>query len=443
MEKNKETQNMSAKEQNMSAIAAINRVRDYSPEADAQKMAVGEDGEISYFLPLQKKKAWARMVYPEGTFRYEEVYPALSADMPFTERQEIMGILDRVIVIARFYPHASDGEANYIGEGYGVAYPSSLRLDDMMPEEQRKALLYPEMVRIARGQAESRALYNAGFGLQFYGKDEVDLVESIASNPEKVSIPQKADAPVIPKTTVVSANGFVPEETDPVPVDPPSFRADEPDEPQDSKRRRSYAQKYDDAADMLTNYIPQITAAQQTLLTANTEIEQTSARMKLEKLRAKWDKAVAELTNAINHSPASNPVKIRDDLVTDFDTIIDQVTDDVNISDDLALAELAEAEAIAREEAEADAREIAAQTATPNKTIVEEQMELFPENDARSMMCTFANYAGNTYGDLYDASKNILLWLADKVSEKEKGAVMSLISSDDELREKAARKGLL
>ena len=312
-----------------------------------------------------------------------------------------------------------------------------------MPVEQRKALLYPEMVRIARGQAESRALYNAGFGLQFYGKDEVDLVESIASNPEKVSIPQKADAPVIPKTTVVSANGFVPEETDPVPVDPPSFRADEPDEPQDSKRRRSYAQKYDDAADMLTNYIPQITAAQQTLLTANTEIEQTSARMKLEKLRAKWDKAVAELTNAINHSPASNPVKIRDDLVTDFDTIIDQVTDDVNISDDLALAELAEAEAIAREEAEADAREIAAQTATPNKTIVEEQMELFPENDARSMMCTFANYAGNTYGDLYDASKNILLWLADKVSEKEKGAVMSLISSDDELREKAARKGLL
>lgn len=453
-----EEKRKSEREQNMLQIASINRIKDFNIEAEAEEKMVGNNKKT--YLPISRKKAWFRLRFPQGVIRLQELWPNIPDDVPYKEKRNMLQDVDKVMYQARVYESKDDDLEAYIGEGIGVATPYMLQeggTKSMPPKDE----IYSSLVLLARGLAESRALYNAGFGLQFYG-DDIDILDEIAADPQSVPInrPKQTDDKNKPKVEIA-------ENVDPLPA-PSNFgyKPDEksPAEPEKEEKkrkinRRTYAQKYDDAADTISKFIPEVVKAQKIFLTADNDILKASAKSKIESIRKQWDEQIDIMMKAVSKSPASNPVRVRKDLQTDLDALLEQTTQDMNRQkEDFAMAEMVEAaakeQALAQEEAfqmeteqepdnigyeEVAHEEHAEETGTVDSSPAGE-MTL---EQAMEIPCTFHMYEDNTYGELYDASKEVLLWLMDKVDEEEKEAIMTIILSDEILTAKAQRKGLL
>lgn len=135
-------------------INAINRVDGFHLDLLATDAVV--DGEAIKYLPVGYKKAWARLVFPN----YKMLYPV----------REIIG--KHAHVIARFYQEKTDAEDQYIGEGEAFVMINADKLEEVAANE---ALM------IAKGSAASKALTEAGFGLQFYMED---IDKKLLSRPE-------------------------------------------------------------------------------------------------------------------------------------------------------------------------------------------------------------------------------------------------------------------
>lgn len=132
-------------------------------------------GEEASYLPLQWKKMWFRSLYPLGAIRYAT----------------LLDEEDLVIVEAKVYSDKMDPDEAYIGLGMATVNPKDCGDNQFLPVRERQNL----GLRTAMGLAASKALTDAGFGLQFYG-DQFDPEGEAArkalqekSESENISIP--------------------------------------------------------------------------------------------------------------------------------------------------------------------------------------------------------------------------------------------------------------
>ena len=112
-------------------------------------------GENVAYLPIDVKKMIAFIVSPLNHFDYEIAKGNDSDGTPF------------VTVVARFY---WDDSEMVSGTGRVTLRPKDIRKSDFLSEQEREYLLEPTAI----GSAESRALTNAGIGLQLYYGDSID-----------------------------------------------------------------------------------------------------------------------------------------------------------------------------------------------------------------------------------------------------------------------------
>lgn len=136
----------------MNAIKSINKVDGFDTDSLVSKIIVNNDGqtEEKQILLLPYKKAWARLKYPH----YKIIYPV---------KETMNGIAH---VVAHFYEDKNDGVDAYTGEGESFVY---IDTTDARPAD----ILINEALLKARGSAASRALTDAGFGLQYYIDEDV------------------------------------------------------------------------------------------------------------------------------------------------------------------------------------------------------------------------------------------------------------------------------
>lgn len=147
------------KEQCNEKINEINKVEGFDPSVFKKEYVdtFTNDEEVKFMLPLPYKKAWARMKYPNCVLRH------VNSDIEITESYAKATVF--------FYENNTDPSEAYLGSGTGIAY---LDNNGYSLEKSKN-----DMIAKAIGAAESRALYNAGFGLQFYGNVELTNVEVV------------------------------------------------------------------------------------------------------------------------------------------------------------------------------------------------------------------------------------------------------------------------
>lgn len=404
------------KKQNKLTVCSINRVEGFNPEAEAQEMLqAGKDkeGKVKSFLPLPAKKQWFRLAMPDGKITCTETYPALPPEMSFKEKKEIYHEVEYVSVIARVYKNKNDDPEAYLGEGYGVVYANDSAFDKLTPERK-----YPEMLKMARGNAESRAFYNAGFGLQFYG-DDVELIDEIALEPDQVPVPKQPtvhakgpsleikDEDVNFINSFGSENGFIPEETEK--VEPAN---------QEKKGRRTYQQIYEDSVAELENLFSKVCETKNSIDTALTDIEKVSAENRMEKLQTAWEKTVSAMQKAVEKGAKAESGVILN-LQERLSNSIEEKAEDTETSGNLD---------IPKEE--------------PKEETTSQMTVFMPSADeAKTVTCSFGTYSGRTYGEIYNHQKNMLVWLYHKeLPEAEKQAVETLCMNDTELKAKLERQ---
>lgn len=166
------------KEQCNEKINEINKVEGFDPSVFKKEYVdtFTNDEEVKFMLPLPYKKAWARMKYPHCVLRHA------NEDIEITESYAKATVY--------FYEKNTDPADAYLGSGTGIAYLDS---NSYSPEKSKN-----DMIAKAIGAAESRALYNAGFGLQFYGNVELTNFDdsskgNIASGSKEVVSNAKAN----------------------------------------------------------------------------------------------------------------------------------------------------------------------------------------------------------------------------------------------------------
>lgn len=319
--------------ENLKVISGLHKVEGFNVEAEAVKIERELEGagfEQTSYLPLPKKKAWFRLALPKGKITCEEIYPALPKDLPWQERKKALTEVDKVIVVARVYENVSDPVNCYIGEGIGVAYQAN---HDMI----RPDMLYPNLLLLARGQAESRALYNAGFGLQFYGKDEVDLIDALADdvgmvlsvNGKDISSDVQTNdgnhSPAIQNDVVASFSD----------ISKLKESEEEPEKEKGQKRiRRTYPQKASDAYDALEKLRPMVEKAAAQQKSSDKRLVDV-ARARMRHLESEWYRQVDELDNALSHATATNPIEQRTDVETSFDAVVNAASSPTDEFDQL------------------------------------------------------------------------------------------------------------
>lgn len=147
-------------------------------------------GESTRFLPLPFKKMWFRSKNPHGAIRYS----ALSDSEEY------------VYVEARVYEDKTDPDEAYIGIGYADCTPDKCADNMSLTPIERHAY----MLATARGLAASKALADAGYGLQFYG----DLFDPEAIIAEKQKNEQEQSEFNVTELTPTSAPEALPQESE-------------------------------------------------------------------------------------------------------------------------------------------------------------------------------------------------------------------------------------
>lgn len=161
------------KEMNKKRVASICAIDNYNPEVEVELIessSFRKDGVKMYLLPLKEKKKMFRMLYPHGKIVYEEIYPAFPKDMPFGDRTAAIEGVTKVIVCAKVYMNHTDEDYMFIS----MNTQSASLLDLEVPHPDTN---YANLYALACGKALSRALSDAGIGMQFYDPDDLSLKE--------------------------------------------------------------------------------------------------------------------------------------------------------------------------------------------------------------------------------------------------------------------------
>ena len=178
------------RQKSLDMVSQINKVIGFSPESLSETYTDERfDGKEMTYLPLEHKKAWFRMVYPQGRI--------VAKSLGYNEESGY--------VEAKAYVYAGNtAEEMPIGEGHVFLLSVSSN-----PKDVSDAIL------LAEGSAKSRALYEAGFGLQFYRDAEDDdvsrqimqtKIEDNSLADWQAGVKATQDAPKAPEATTTPSN---------------------------------------------------------------------------------------------------------------------------------------------------------------------------------------------------------------------------------------------
>lgn len=134
-------------------IKSIHHIDGFNPDELTTAISVqNPDGtyEKKQFLSLPYKKTWARLKFPHYKVQIvtHDYIPDTSGSGGYSH------------CIARFYEDKNDAENAYIGEGESFTYVD--------PAGGSTMSYINEAMQLAKGSAISKALTDAGFGLQYY-----------------------------------------------------------------------------------------------------------------------------------------------------------------------------------------------------------------------------------------------------------------------------------
>lgn len=135
-------------------------------------------GEETSYLPLQYKKIWFRAMNPTGNIRYTVLSDTEEA----------------CTVEAKVYQDKNDMPDAYIGVGIAIATRNGCGDNTFMTPMELRV----NMLQTARGLAASKALADAGYGLQFYG-DLIDPETAIAEKQQEEIAKNTFEAETLPE----------------------------------------------------------------------------------------------------------------------------------------------------------------------------------------------------------------------------------------------------
>lgn len=168
----------------------------------AEEMYDATKGRNTTFLPLAVKEVWFKKKYPLSRVEWKVTFPA-DASMDAQESIQKMEVTARAIVTV-------DGIETEIGNAVAVMYADDEVVKTIPTEKGRR---YDAMKAFCIGTARSKALYNAGFGREFYGEED-DLPLLLELEEEKkekeTTAPSVLDAALDVISTTSEVSSFVP-----------------------------------------------------------------------------------------------------------------------------------------------------------------------------------------------------------------------------------------
>jgi len=343
------------KNKSLDLISEINKVPGFSPEALSEKYLDEKSGTEQTMLSLKYKKAWFRMVYPSGRIE--------SKVLGYNEESRM--------VEAKAYVFADISDEHPIGEGHVFTLVD--------PFANNKARAVADATLLAEGSAKSRALYEAGFGLQFYRDSEDDEVERQIQQAEVV------------ETSLADWQAEV-EASQPNAEAETELEAEAEATPELKKARRTAVSIIKDCNEMLLDI-------KERVLTGEASIE--DVREDYENLKAEIEKQAEK--DIARKAIKRGKVKIVDYDLETLGTAMEKVEE--------------------VESAEAESEELTVE-------------------DAMAFACTHRLYAGKTLGDVYKEKPRVLPTMFERSDDvNEKAAIKTIIQSDDELVAFCERNG--
>lgn len=439
--------------ENLEIVSQLNRKSGFNPEIESQKMLQGDIEKT--FLPLHEKIAWFKSEFPLGKIHCTETYPALSEIMDFEKKKDILNSIDKVIIECHVYENKQDDQFSFIGEGVGVVYATDPAIASLESEKK-----YPEMMKMARGTAQSRALYNAGFGLQFYG-DEVKLIEELGKSPVVTKTENKSVQSLEVNNTVVSGNGY-----DPAIVNKcssvPMPNATNVNVASTGKKRRTNNEIFTDALVELSDLKKEALEVKKEIPSNPTE--QQSIDRKIDTLSKKWEKAIKErdkVSEKVDVEIMEKAKHYEDTLekelmIPDVEEIVAYSAEyqeqlEKNQNEEIAALEnlnaienIAEVNKMFENTENIVENNVEQETLdledAPSEKVNKSEEKADEIKDYGSIICTFGTFSGKTYNDIYQSQPNLLLWLVKKeLAENEMKAVMHFIDQDAVLKGKFER----
>lgn len=147
------------RKKSLDMVSEINKVPNFYPESLSQIYTDDRTGEEKTMLRLAYKKAWFKAKFPLGRLVTEY--------LGYNEEANVVEM--------KAYAYATNSlDEAPIGEGHVFT------LVDEFADNQARAIT--DAILLAEGSAKSRALYEAGFGLQFYRDAEPEELERQLAN---------------------------------------------------------------------------------------------------------------------------------------------------------------------------------------------------------------------------------------------------------------------
>lgn len=156
----------------------------------AESMFDATRGTNSSFLPLSVKEVWFKKKYPLSRVEWKVTFP-LDDSMEMQENIQKMEVTAKAVVCV-------NGIETEIGNAVAVMYSDDDAVKDIPAEKGKR---YDAMKAFCIGTARSKALFNAGFGRQFYGEEvDLQLLQDIGKE-EK----EKKESSTLPSQNILDA----------------------------------------------------------------------------------------------------------------------------------------------------------------------------------------------------------------------------------------------
>lgn len=409
----------------------------------AEKMYDATKGRNTTFLPLSVKEVWFKKKYPLSRVEWEVTFPT-DTSMETQENIQKLEVTARAVV-------SVDGVETEIGNAVAVMYADDEAVKTIPTEKGRR---YDAMKAFCIGTARSKALYNAGFGREFYGEeDDLQLLLDIEKETkeeekkkESATTPSVLDAALDVISSSSTAASFVPvvEESEPLRM-PTTFGgtevADTPAEKPKRTAKSGFQQTLDGYFEEVLGLVPD--AAGEGLIPSGnvcmldevleqkkiSETAEGTVAEEAKKALKKCEKRLAEINTWITKRGAVKMDKLyrsEDRIPLSIDSLIEMAEskeDEKNTSSDVLSAD-SEDDFFNMSSEEIDALAKVSDQEPDYLDFVPDdvntvQTSLFTEfqddTDYRRIRCSSnkGDFLGKTYGEIIEDNPDVLSYLLD------------------------------
>lgn len=406
----------------------------------AEKMYDATKGRNTTFLPLAVKEVWFKKKYPLSRVEWKVTFPT-DASMDVQENIQKLEVTARAIV-------SVDGVETEIGNAVAVMYADDEVVKTIPTEKGRR---YDAMKAFCIGTARSKALYNAGFGREFYGEeDDLSLLlelEEEKKEKETTSAPAVLDAALDVISTTSEVSSFVPviEESETLRMPTTFGGTEQPDDAPTEKPKRAtkngFQQTLDGYFEEVLGLVPD--AAGEGLIPSGnvcmldevieqkkiSETAEGTVAEEAQKALGKCEKRLAEINTWITKRGAVKMDKLyrsEDRIPLTIDSLIEVAESkkgECSNSEDVLLAD-SEEDFFNMSSEEIDAFAKASDQEPDYLDFVPDdvdtvQTSLFTDfqddTDYRRIRCSSdkGNFLGKTYGEIIEDNPDVLSYLLD------------------------------